>query len=47
MKDIPGVPRPQIVEEFMISLKNGATSSSGKRSVIELPQVSCTMYMYM
>ena len=37
MKDIPGIPRPQIVEEFISSLREGMTS--GNRSVVELPQV--------
>lgn len=38
MKDIPGVPRPRIVEEFVASLKHGVTNT--RQSVIELPQVS-------
>ena len=38
MKDIPGVPRPHIVEEFVDSLQNGMSSVRGS-SVVELPQV--------
>lgn len=38
MKDISGVPRPHIVEDFLQTLQTGMSTLPGN-SVIELPQV--------
>lgn len=38
MKDIPGVPRPHIVEDFIRSLQE-RMSTVGDRTAVELPQV--------
>ena len=42
MKDIPGVPSPHIVEDFIQSLKNGgmSTKTPSNKSIMEIPQVS-------
>ena len=41
MKDIPGVPSPHIVEDFIQSLKNGgmSTKTPSNKSIVEIPQV--------
>lgn len=38
MKDITGVPRPHIVEDFLQILQTGMSTLPGN-SVVELPQV--------
>ena len=38
MKDIPGVPRPHIVEDFIHSLQ-GKMSTVAESTAVELPQV--------
>ena len=39
MKDISGIPRPQVVEEFIASLQKGMTGSSQGKTV-EIPPVN-------
>ena len=39
MKEIMGVPRPHLVEDFLHSLHSKMAATSGPTGVVELPQV--------
>ena len=39
MKEIVGIPRPHLVEDFLHSLHSKMAATSGTTGVVELPQV--------